>query len=133
MLMGNITRTPELKFTPQGTAVLELGLAINRKWKDDHGNTHEEVTFIDVTFWRKAAETLAKWVSKGDPLYVEGSIRQDSWEKDGKTQRKTRITGEAFQFLRSSGKGGKHEEAPPEGTAPPASGKPGDDEEEVPF
>ena len=73
-LMGNLTRDPELKHTPKGTAVADIGLAVNRIGKDDDGQRTEETTFVDVTFWGRTAETVAEYMSKGRPLYVEGRL-----------------------------------------------------------
>jgi len=104
ILIGNITRAPELRYTPKGTACTEIGLAINRKWKDDSGATKEEVTFLDITFWGKTAETISKFCHKGDPLYVEGRLQMDTWEDktSGQKRSKIRIIAEEFQFLKSA-------------------------------
>jgi len=101
MLIGNLTRDPEIKQTPKGTVIAELGMAINRKWKDEAGEPREEVTFIDVSFFGKTAEVLGKWLKKGSPLYVEGRLKLDQWEdsESGKTRSKLRVIGESFQFL----------------------------------
>ncbi len=110
-LMGNVTRDPELRYTPKGTPHLTLGLAINRRWKTDDGETKEEVTFVDVEFWRRAAEVIVKYVHKGDPLYVQGRLTQNEYEKDGQKIRKTRVAAEHFEFL-GSRKGGANDPAP---------------------
>lgn len=101
ILIGNLTRDPELRYTPKGTAVCELGLAVNRKYKLDTGEPREEVTFLDISFWSKAGETIAKWVKKGQPLYVEGRLQMDTWDDktSGQKRSKIRIIGEEFQFL----------------------------------
>ena len=102
-LIGNTTRDPELKHTQAGTAVCDLGIAVNRKWTDNAGNDCEETTFIDVTFWSKQAEIIAQYVRKGKPLYVEGRLQMDQWEDKttGQQRTKLKVTGEHFQFLGS--------------------------------
>ena len=106
--MGNLTRDPELKHTPKGTAVADIGLAINRIGKDDVGQRTEETTFVDVTFWGRTAETVAQYMSKGRPLYVEGRLKMDTWQdkETGQNRSKLKVVGDTFQFL------GGREEAP---------------------
>ena len=101
--MGNLTRDPDLKFTKAGTGVTEVGLAINRRWANDDGDQKEETTFVDVTFWGKHAETIAKYVKKGHPLYIEGRLQIDSWDdkETGAKRYKLRVIGDGFQFLTS--------------------------------
>lgn len=101
ILIGNLTRDPELRYTPKGSAVCELGLAVNRKYRLESGEAREEVTFLDVTFWGKQAETISKWMKKGRPLYIEGRLQMDTWDDKttGQKRSKTRIVGEEFQFL----------------------------------
>lgn len=103
MLIGNLTRDPELRHTPKGTAVAEISLAINRTWTNESGQKQEEVTFVEATFWGRQAETLQQYTSKGDPLFIEGRLQLDTWDdKDtGKKRSKLRVVGEHFQFLRS--------------------------------
>jgi len=105
-LIGNLTRDPELRHTPRGTAITEISIAINRTWKDDSGNKQEEVTFVEVTFWGRTAETIQTHLAKGAPIYVEGRLQLDSWDdKDtGKKRTKLRVVGENFQFLASGQK-----------------------------
>lgn len=105
-LMGNLTRDPELKYTPKGTAVAEFGMAINRVYSTDQGERREEVTFVDITFWGASAETLQKYVGKGDPLFVEGHLQLDTWDdrQTGQKRSKMRVIGESFQFLKSKPK-----------------------------
>ena len=107
ILIGNLTRNPELRYTPKGTAVTEVGLAVNRRYRVDN-DMREEVTFIDVTFWGAQAENVAKYLEKGRPLYVEGRLKLDSWEdkETGKKRNKLTVVGENFQFLDSRGGGG---------------------------
>lgn len=101
LLIGNLTRDPELRVTPRGTACCQFGLAISRKFKDEAGTEREEVTFVDIEAWGKQGETIAKYCTKGRPLFVEGRLRFDQWE-DKTTQQKRnklKIVLEAFQFL----------------------------------
>ena len=115
-LMGNLTRDPQLKHTPKGTAVADIGLAVNRIGKDEHGQRTEETTFVDVTFWGRTAETVAQYTSKGRPLYVEGRLKMDSWQdkQTGQNRSKLKVIGDSFQFL------GGREEAPASYQAPSA-------------
>ncbi len=106
ILMGRLTATPELRYTPGRTAVTDVSLAINRKYRagGEGGELKDEVTFVDVTYWGKQAETLCQYLRKGAPLHVEGRLSLDQWEdSDGKNRQKLKVTGESFQFLGSSG------------------------------
>ncbi|MES2709877.1 MAG: single-stranded DNA-binding protein [Verrucomicrobiota bacterium] len=108
MIIGNLTRDPELRYTPKGMAVTDISLAVNRTYSTAEGERREEVTFLDVTYWGKQAEVLAQYMKKGRPLYVEGRLRLDSWDdkETGKKQSRLKITGEEFQFLGSREGGG---------------------------
>jgi single-strand DNA-binding protein len=101
MLIGNLTRDPELRVTPRGTAVCTFSLAVNRKFKDDAGGEREEVTYIDVEAWGRSGENIAKYCARGKPLFVEGRLRLDQWEdKTTKEKRsKMKVVLENFQFL----------------------------------
>lgn len=101
LLMGNLTRDPELRVTPKGTPICQFSLAINRQYKMDSGESREEVIFVDVEAWGRQGETIAKYCTKGKPLYVEGRLKMDSWEdKNTKEKRsKMKIVLEQFQFL----------------------------------
>lgn len=103
MLIGNLTRDPELKHTPRGAAVAEFGLAINRVWNDESGQRREEATFVDVTCWGRMAEVIAEYVRRGDPLFIEGRLQLDQWEDKATSQKrsKLRVIGESFEFLKS--------------------------------
>ncbi len=106
MLMGNITRDPELKYLPSQTAVCEFGLAVNRTWTGQDGIKKEEVTFVDCSAFGKQAELLSKYKKKGDPLFVEGRLKLDQWEaQDGSKRSKMRVVIENFQFLNRSAGG----------------------------
>ncbi|MFK5924318.1 MAG: single-stranded DNA-binding protein [Verrucomicrobiota bacterium] len=101
MLIGNLTRDPEVRYTPKGTAVTDLGLAINRNYSTDDGEKREETTFVDITFWGRQAETLGQYMKKGRPLYVEGRLQLDSWDDKttGQKRSKLKVVGDNFQFL----------------------------------
>jgi single-strand DNA-binding protein len=99
-LIGNITRDIDLKYTPKGTAIADIGLAINRTWKEE-GQSREETTFVDITFWGRTAETVSKYAKKGDPLFVEGRLQLDAWDdkQTGQKRSKLKVTGESIQLL----------------------------------
>lgn len=106
MLMGNLTRDPEIRYTPKGQAVTDIGLAINRRYKVEN-EVREEVTFVDVTFWGKSAEIIGQYLKKGRPLYVEGRLQLDTWDDKQTGQKKSRlkVIGDEFQFIDSKGGG----------------------------
>lgn len=110
MLIGNLTRDPELRVTPKGTAICQFGLAVNRQFKDESGATRDETTFVDIEAWGKQGETVAKYLSKGRPLFVEGRLKLDTWDDKttGQKRSKMKIVLENFQFLggREGGEGG---------------------------
>ena len=108
ILVGNITRDIDLKYTPSGTAVTELGLAVNDRRKTASGEWVEETTFVDVTLWGRTAEVASEYLSKGSPVLVEGRLKLDTWETDGQKRSKLRVVGERMQMLgaRSGGGGG---------------------------
>src|SRR5438093_9226708 len=93
LLMGNLTRDPEIKYTPKGMAVTELGLAVNREYTTDGGEKREEVTFVDVTVWGRQAETSAEYLKKGRPVFVEGRLQLDTWydKQTGQKLHKLRV------------------------------------------
>jgi single-strand DNA-binding protein len=103
LLMGNMTRDPQLTYLPSQTPVVEFGLAINRKYKKQDGTQGEDICFVDCRMYGKRAETVNKYFKKGEPIFVEGRLQYDSWEKDGKKQSKLRVFVENFEFI---GKGG---------------------------
>lgn len=115
MLIGNLTRDPEVRYTPKGTAVAELGLAVNRRYSADNGEKREETTFVDVTLWGRTAELAAQYLKKGRPVYIEGRLQLDTWDdkQSGQKRSKMRVVGEEMQFLgggREGGSGGGGEE-----------------------
>jgi single-strand DNA-binding protein len=108
MLIGNLTRDPELRYTPKGTAVAELGMAIGRVWTNDQGQRQEETTFIDVTLWGRQAELAQQYLSKGRSVYIEGRLKMDTWEDktSGQKRSKLKVVGEVMQFIGGGGGGG---------------------------
>jgi single-strand DNA-binding protein len=114
MLIGNLTRDPDVKVLPSGSTIAEFGLAINRSWTQD-GVKKEEATFIDVVMFGKVGEIAGKWLRKGKPVYVEGRLKLEQWEKDGEKRSKLRVVGEMMQML---------------GSAPEKTDKPTQDEDE---
>ena len=110
MIIGNLTRDPELKYTPKGTAIADIGLAVNRNYTTDSGEKREEVTFIDVTLWGRVAEIVGEYCKKGRPLFVEGRLQLDTWDDKatGQKRSKLKVVGENIQLLggREGGPGG---------------------------
>lgn len=108
MLIGNLTRDPELRVTPKGTAICTFSLAVNRKFRDESGADREEVTYIDIEAWGKAGENISKYCTKGRPLFVEGRLRLDQWEDKNTKEKRSRmkVVCENFQFLGSGGGAG---------------------------
>lgn len=106
LLMGNLTRDVELRHTTGNQQVAKLALACNRHWRTPEGEQREEVTFVDCEAWGKTAETLSKFLSKGRPLFVEGRLKLDQWEKEGQKFSKLKVVIENFQFIDSKPGGG---------------------------
>jgi single-strand DNA-binding protein len=107
ILLGNVTRDLEIKYLQSGMAVTEVGLAVNDRRKDQSGQWVEETTFVDVTLWGRTAEIAGEYLSKGSPVLIEGRLKLDSWEKDGKKNYKLRVVGEKMQLIPTgAGKGG---------------------------
>jgi len=109
ILIGNLTRDPELKYTPKGSAVADIGLAVNRYYNTESGERREETTFVDVTLWGKTAELAGEYLKKGRPVYIEGRLQMDTWEdkQTGQKRSKLKVVGENMQFLdRKPGGGG---------------------------
>jgi single-strand DNA-binding protein len=126
VLMGNLTRDPELRYTPNGSAVASFAIAVNRRYKVENEN-REETSFFDIVFFGKRAETIAEYMKKGRPILVEGRLQQRRWETDdGQKRSKVEVVGENFQFL-----GGRDQES-----SRPASGDsepPEFDDSDIPF
>ncbi len=158
MLMGNLTRDPEVRYTPKGTAVAEIGLAINRYFSGDNGEKREETTFVDVTLWGRTAEIAGEYLKKGRPVFIEGRLQLDTWDDktSGQKRSKLKVVGEGMQLIgsregagggggssrgptademedppraRSSSGGGGSRSGAPSKNAPP----PEPDDDEIPF
>ena len=152
ILMGNLTRDPELRYTPKGTAIAKFGLAINRTWKSETGETKEEVTFVDIDVFGRTAENVAQYLRKGSPAFIEGRLKLDTWEDKTTQQKKSKmgVVAEVVQFL-SSGRGAEgaaagmgesrprpaaapaRPVAPSASPAPVESDGPPPEEDDVPF
>ena len=103
ILVGNLTRDPELRHIPSGTAVTDIGMAINDKRKDASGNWVEETTFVDVTLWARTAEVACEYLSKGSSVLIEGRLKFETWEKEGQKHSKLKVVGERLQMLGNKG------------------------------
>jgi single-strand DNA-binding protein len=107
LLMGNLTRDIELKYTPSNQAVANIGLAVNRRYRTADGENREETTFVDCEAWGRTAEVMSQYLTKGRPVFVEGRLKLDQWQdKDGSNRSKLRVVVENFQFVDSRGEGG---------------------------
>ena len=148
MLMGNLTRDPEIKYTPKGTAIANFGIAVNRVYTPEGGERREEVTFIDLEAFGRTAEVIGEYFKKGRPIFIEGRLKLDQWDDKttGKKMSKLRVVVDSFEFLgtREGGGGGgapsgEGSSAPPARRAPSAPPKPPADpdldvqEDDVPF
>jgi single-strand DNA-binding protein len=131
-LMGNLTRDPEVRYTPKGTAVGEFGVAINDTYKAQDGTLKESVTYVDIEVWSRQAETCKQYLSKGRPVFIEGSLKFDQWESpEGQKKSKLRVRAERVQFLGSpgGGQGGQGSQgggAPSRGSYSGGGGPPGE-------
>jgi len=147
ILMGNVTRDPELRYTPKGMAIAKFGLAVNRVWRNEAGESKEEVTFVDIDAFGKQAETLGQYIKKGRALLVEGRLKLDQWDdkQSGQKRSKLGVILETFQFVgsapgRGDGPGGGEPVRQAASTAaasapiasPEAEGPP-PEEDDVPF
>jgi single-strand DNA-binding protein len=131
LLIGNLTRDPETRYTPKGTAVTDIALAVNRQWKDDSGEKKEEVTFVDVTLWGRQAEIAQEYLRKGRPVFIEGRLQLDTWDdkQSGQKRSRLRVVAENIQLLGSrenEGGGGSvaHAPAPRPAAHPAPAAKP---------
>ena len=138
IIMGTLTRDPEIKYLPKGTAVATLGIAINRNYSTDSGEKREEVTFVDVELWGKQAELAGEHLAKGKPVFIEGRLKLDTWDdkSTGQKRSKMKVVGENLQFL--------HQRTQTDGPKQPAGGQrtqrptrdpdlDADDEASIPF
>jgi single-strand DNA-binding protein len=152
LLLGNLTRDPEVRYTPKGSAVADLGIAVNRQYTLDTGEKREEVTFVDVTFWGRTAEVAGEYLKKGRSVFIEGRLQLDTWDdkQSGQKRSKLKVIGEMMQMLggRPGGGGGGSDEGGGEESStrgarssgagarsapPPKAGPPEPDDDEIPF
>ena len=142
ILLGNLTRDPEVRYTPKGTAVTELGMAVNRVYTAENGEKREETTFVDITLWGRTAEIAGEYLKKGRPVFIEGRLQLDTWDdkQSGQKRSKLKVVGEGLQLIgsRPGGGGGGDEESPgaPRSTrtaAPPKAAPSEPDDDEIPF
>lgn len=162
ILMGNLTRDIELRYTPSGTAVTDAGVAVNDRRKNGNGEWIDEVTFVDVTLWGRTAEVASEYLEKGSPIFLEGRLKLDSWEKDGQKHSKLRVVCDRMQLIgggANRGSGGStsppevsqktaappsearysppvdppQQQPPSQENAPPTGGDSGYDGAEIPF
>ena len=140
ILVGNMTRDVELRYTPSGTAVTEIGLAVNDRRKSANGEWVDETTFVDVTLWGRTAEVASEYLSKGSPILVEGRLKLDTWETDGQKRSKLRVVGERMQMLGGRGGPGGGPSRPPANdqaefsrNAPESAPSHGPPDDDIPF
>lgn len=143
ILAGNLTRDPELRYTPKGTAIAKLGLALNRNYTTESGERREEVTFVDVDAFGRQAEVIGQYMRKGRPILIEGRLKLDQWEDKATHQKKSRlgVVLESFSFLDSGRGDGSPGEVPaarpaPTNAAPASPAEPDGppaEEDDVPF
>ena len=135
-LIGNLTRDPELRYTPSGTAIASFGIAVNRNWKGQSGEVKEEVCFVDINMFGRRAEVINEYFSKGNPIFIEGRLQFQQWEtKDGQKRNTLRVVAEDFQFIGGKTKKGEGADSPDEtGLNNKQSKAPTDiNDEEIPF
>ncbi|AKJ64433.1 single-stranded DNA-binding protein [Kiritimatiella glycovorans] len=114
-LAGNLTRDPEVRYTPSGTAVSDLGLAVNEQYRTRSGETEERTVFVDITVWGRQAETSGEYLSKGSPVLIEGRLQLDQWEnRQGEKRSKLKVRADRVQFL-GRPRNARYEDAPQDG------------------
>jgi len=139
ILVGNLTRDPELRYTPKGVAIAKIGLAVNRVWTNESGEKKEETTFVDVDIFGRTAENVAQYMRKGSPILIDGRLRLDQWDdkQTGQKRSKLAVVAETVQFLGSARSGEGPAPAPRTTPSPAAAPEPADAEpspdDEVPF
>jgi len=144
ILLGNLTRDPEVRYTPKGSAVCDLGIAVNRVYTTDSGERREEVTYVDVVLWARLAEIAGEYLKKGRPVFIEGRLQMDTWDDKQTGQKRTRlrVVGESMQLLggrpggagAAEGAGENRQTGAAKTSAPPKpSAAAAPDEDEIPF
>ncbi len=135
MLIGNLTKDPEVRYTPSGSAVSDLRMAVNRQFKTGSGEMKEETVFLTVTVWGRQAETSKEYLHKGSSVFVEGRLKMDEWEKEGQKISRLSVVAERLQFLGAPGKRAEYGDAPAErrpARPPPAESAPPPPADEAP-
>lgn len=146
ILLGNLTRDPEVRYTPKGAAVCDIAIAVNRQYTLETGEKREEVTYVDVVLWARLAEIAGEYLKKGRPVFIEGRLQMDTWEdkQSGQKRTKLRVVGESMQLLGSRPPGtgapaeaGDMDQSQSSGRSSPPPPKPATkpepDEDEIPF
>ena len=140
LLIGNLTRDPEVRYTPKGSAVADIGLALNRTWRDKNGDEKEEVCYATCIVWGKQAEAAGKYLKKGSPVFIEGRLKFEQWEKNGEKRSMLKIWVDRLQFLGGVKKQAEesHEEdeilvEPPHNHGDMLDNEPDLAEEDIPF
>jgi single-strand DNA-binding protein len=143
ILLGNLTRDPEVRYTPKGSAVCDLGIALNRQYTLESGEKREEVTYVDVVLWARLAEIAGEYLKKGRPVFIEGRLQMDTWDdkQTGQKRSKLRVIGETMQLLGSrpsatagDAEGGTAPRSAKAAAPPPkSSGAAAPDDDEIPF
>jgi len=143
ILLGNVTRDPEIRYTPKGTAVTELGVALNRVYTSDNGERREEVTFVEVTLWGRTAEIAGEYLKKGRPVFVEGRLQLDTWDdkQSGQKRSKLKVVADMLQLIGGrpggggtpSGEGDESRPANRPSPPPKSAARAEQDEDEIPF
>ena len=145
ILLGNLTRDPEVRYTPKGSAVCDLGIAINRQYTLDSGEKREEVTFVDVVLWARLAEIAGEYLKKGRSVFIEGRLQLDTWDdkQSGQKRSKLRVIGETMQLLggrppaaggaAEGGEGSKEARSSKPAPPPKAGAAAEPDDDEIPF
>src|ERR1044072_861770 len=144
ILLGNLTRDPEVRYTPKGSAVCDLGIAVTRSYTLDSGEKREEVTYVDVTLWARLAEIAGEYLKKGRPVFIEGRLQLDTWDdkQSGQKRSKLKVVGEGLQLLGGRPGGGGGGGGEDEGGTRPSSSRPAPppkaapsapDDDEIPF
>ncbi len=140
LLIGNLTRDPEVRYTPKGIAVADLGLATSRKWRTETGEEKEDVCYVTVVVWGKQAEAAGKYLKKGRPVFIEGRLQYETWEKNGEKRSSIKVSCERLQFLGSptggrpqEGGGAPADEAAASAPSPSAPAAPDMENDDIPF
>lgn len=133
IVLGNLTRDVELRYTPSGTAVTDIGLAVNDRRKGPDGEWIDETTFLDITLWARTAEVASEYLSKGSSCLIEGRLKLDTWEKEGKKNYKLKVIGEKLQLLGSPSGGSSGSRQEPRETYDPHADQDAFTDDNIPF